>query len=79
MLFIQVKAMSGVNYLRAHDIMGVQYTDREKCSILMSGGVTVPCYEAASVVVARIEEQLKGAQPPAAQHGKEPPDGDASN
>ncbi len=78
MLFIQVKAMSGVNYLRAQDIMGVQYTDREKCSILMSGGVTVPCYEAASAVVARIEEQLKGAQP-AAAHGKEPPDGDASN
>ena len=78
MLFIQVKAMGGVNYLRAQDIMGVQYTDREKCSILMSGGVTVPCYEAASVVVARIEEQLKGAQP-AGAHGKEPPHGDASN
>ena len=79
MLFIQVKAMGGVNYLRAQDIMGVQYTDREKCSILMSGGVTVPCYEAASAVVARIEEQLKGAQPVAAPHGKESHHGDASD
>ena len=77
MLFIQVKAMGGMNYLRAQDIMGVQFTEREKCSILMAGGVTVPCYEAASVVVARIEEQLKGAGSVAA-HGKEPPDGDAS-
>jgi hypothetical protein len=79
MLFIQVKAMSGVNYLRAQDIMGVQYTDREKCTILMKGGVTVPCYEAAAAVVARIEEELKGDQPPAAPHEKESSDGDGSD
>jgi hypothetical protein len=78
MLFIQVKAMGGVNYLRAQDIMGVQFTDREKCTILMTGGVTVPCYEPAAAVVARIEEQLNGARPTAAPHGKEPPNGDGS-
>jgi hypothetical protein len=49
MSYIQVKAMAGMNYVRASDILGVLFTDREKCSILMVGGVTVPCYEAAAV------------------------------
>jgi hypothetical protein len=45
----------------------------------MKGGVTVPCYEAAAAVVARIEEELKGDQPPAAPHEKESSDGDGSD
>ena len=77
MLFIQVKAMGGVNYLRAQNIMGVQFTDREKCSILMTGGVQVPCYEAASAVVARIEEQMTRALAHA-PHGKDSQNGDGS-
>ncbi len=76
MLYIEVKAMAGVNYVRAQDIMAVQYTDRDKCALMLSGGVTMPCYEAAAVVVARIEEQMKGAQ--AAPDRKEPRDGDGS-
>jgi len=42
--------------------------------------VLMPCYEPAAVVVARIEEQMKGAQAPAeaAPNGKEPRDGDGS-
>ncbi len=75
MSYIQVKAMAGMNYVRASDILGVLFTDREKCSILMVGGVTVPCYEAAAAVVARIEQQMKGAEAP---DGKEPRDGDGS-
>jgi hypothetical protein len=75
MSFIQVKAMAGMNFIRANDILGVLFTDREKCSILMVGGVTVPCYEPAAAVVARIEEKMKDAPAP---HGKEPRDGDGS-
>jgi hypothetical protein len=46
----------------------------------LTGGVLMPCYEPAAVVVARIEEQMKGAQAPAeaAPDGKEPRDGDGS-
>jgi hypothetical protein len=80
MIYIQVKAMGGINYVRAKDILGVLFTEREKCNILMIGGVTVPCYEPAAAVVARIEEQMKGAQAPAeaTPDGKEPRDGDGS-
>ena len=34
--------MGGINYVRAKDILGVLFTEREKCNILMIGGVTVP-------------------------------------
>jgi hypothetical protein len=80
MSYIQVKAMAGVNYVRANDILAVQFTDRDKCTIMLTGGVLMPCYEPAAVVVARIEEQMKGAQAPAeaAPDGKEPRDGDGS-
>lgn len=68
MLFIEVKAMAGVNYIRAADILAVQYTDRDKCVVMLTGGVTIPCYESAAAVVERIEAQLK-----------EPPHGDGSD
>ena len=85
MLYIEIKAMAGTNYVRARDILAVQYTDREKCSIMLTGGVTMACYESAAAVVARIEEQMKGvhaspvAASDAAPNGKEPRDGDASD
>jgi hypothetical protein len=80
MLYIQVKAMAGVNYVRAHDILAVQYTDRDKCTLMLTGGVLMPCYEAAAVVVARIEEQMTvgSAAADVAANGKEPRDGDGS-
>ena len=70
MLFIEVKAMAGVNYIRASEVLAVQYTDREKCAVTLTGGVTIPCYESAAAVVARIEAQTKE---------KEPPHGDGSD
>ena len=80
MIYVQVKAMAGVNYVRANDILAVQFTDREKCTLMLTGGALMPCYEPAAVVVARIEEQMKGAQAPAdaTPNGKEPRDGDGS-
>ena len=80
MIYIQVKAMAWVNYVRASDILAVQFNDRDKCTVMLTGGVLMPCYEPAAVVVARIEEQMKGAQAPAdaAPDGKEPRDGDGS-
>ena len=85
MIYIQVKAMAGVNYVRARDVLAVQHTDRDKCSIMLTGGVTMACYEAAATVVERIERQMKDAQAsaPAASHAamkeKEPSNGDASD
>jgi hypothetical protein len=73
MIFIQVKAMAGVNYIRAAEILAVQYTDREKCVVMLTGGVTIPCYESAAAVVERIEAQTTSGSE------KEPPHGDGSD
>ena len=80
MIYIQVKAMAGINYVRAADILAVQFTDREKCTLMLTGGLLMPCYEPAAVVVARIKEQMTGAQAPAdaTPDGKEPRNGDGS-
>jgi hypothetical protein len=59
MLFVQAKALAGPLYIRAENVLAVQYGDREKCMIFMAGGAALPCTEAAAAVVARIEEALK--------------------
>ena len=61
MLFIQVKALAGLNFIRAADVMAVQFTDRERCTVVLTGGVTLPCVEPASVVAARVEEAMDAA------------------
>ena len=55
MQFIQVKALAGVNFVRAQDVLAVQYADRDRCTLVMTGGVTLACVEAAATIAARIE------------------------
>ncbi len=59
MIFIQAKALAGPLYIRAANVLAVQYGDREKCTIFMQGGAALPCTEAAAAVVERIEAALK--------------------
>ncbi len=54
MLFIEVRSLAGINFIRASDVIAVQYSDREKCAIVLSGGVTLQCTESASAVAARV-------------------------
>ena len=61
MLFIEVKSLAGVNFIRAGDVVAVQFVDRDKCAVVMAGGVSLPCVEPASVVAARIEAAVGGA------------------
>ena len=63
MHFIQVKALAGFNFIRASDVVAVQYTDRDRCTVVIAGGVSLACVEAASSVAARIEEAIGGAAP----------------
>ncbi|HWG03431.1 MAG TPA: hypothetical protein VG271_00330 [Beijerinckiaceae bacterium] len=55
MIYIEVKTLSGLSYVRGADILAVQYNDPQRCTIVMAGGVTLPCTEAAKEVAARIE------------------------
>lgn len=67
MMFIQIKSLAGVNFIRAADVISVAFTDTTRCNVIMAGGVSLPCTEAASAVAARIEEAVsgKGATAPA--------------
>ena len=55
MVFIQIKSMAGVNYVRASDVIAVQFSDPQRCSIMMAGGISLSCTEPASVIAERIE------------------------
>ena len=59
MIFIEVKALGGINYLRADMVVAVSQNDPAKCNVLMQGAAnTIPCSEPAKDVVARIEQAL---------------------
>lgn len=61
MIFFEVKALAGVNYIRASEILAIQAQDPRRCVIVMPGGVTVPCNEPAGDVIARLEAALAGS------------------
>ncbi len=61
MIFIELKSMAGVNYVRATDVIAVQYTDPTRCSVMLQGGVGIQCAESARSVVEKIEAAVKEA------------------
>lgn len=79
MYFIEVKSLAGVNFIRATDVIAVQYSDREKCTVMLTGGVSLPCVEAASVVAERVAAAVGVGGEIASPTPKETPDADASN
>ena len=62
MIFIELKSMAGSNFVRATDVIAVQYTDPNRCSVMLQGGVTLQCAENAKAVVDKIEAVMKPAQ-----------------
>jgi hypothetical protein len=56
MQFVQLKALAGVNFVRADQVIAVYATEPGKCTIAMAGGVTVPCAEPVKDVIERIEK-----------------------
>ena len=69
-LFIEARTLAGMSYVRATEVIGVQFVDPGKCTILFASGATVPCSEPAQTVAARIEEAIGGAtQTKGAHHG----------
>lgn len=58
MIFIEVKALAGSNFIRAKDVIAVQQTSPDKCAVMMAGGVTIPCSEPTKDIVGRLEKFL---------------------
>jgi hypothetical protein len=58
-IFIEVKSLAGSNFIVANGIIAVQQLEPTKCNVMLSGGVTIPCNEAARDIVARIDAAMK--------------------
>ena len=54
-LFMAVKALSGLNHIRADMVIAVAAAESTKCSIFLMGGVTIHCSEPAKDIVERLE------------------------
>ena len=61
-IFIEVKSLAGSNYIVASGIIAVQQTEPTKCNIMLSGGVTIPCNEAAREIAARVDVAMKSIE-----------------
>lgn len=62
MQFIQLKALAGVNFVRADQVIAVYATEPGKCTVAMAGGVVVPCAEPAKDVIERVEKATRVKQ-----------------
>ena len=63
MVFIQVKSLAGLNYIRASEVIGVTFSDPIRSTVMMAGGVTIACSEPAGDIAARIEAAVAEAAP----------------
>ena len=59
MQFIQLKALAGVNFVRADMVIAVYSTEPGKCTVALAGGATVPCAEPAKDVIERVEKATR--------------------
>lgn len=61
MIFVEVKALGGSNFIRADMVVAVSQNDPRKCSIVVQGGGnSIPCAEPARDVIDRLEAALRG-------------------
>jgi hypothetical protein len=65
MVFIEVKSLGGINYIRASSVIAVQYVEPKKCTVVMGTGATVQCTEAAKDIADRIEAAVATDPAPA--------------
>jgi hypothetical protein len=59
---VPVKALAGFNYVRVDQVIAVGAIEPTKCSIFMTGGVTIPCSEPAKDVIAKLEAASKDTE-----------------
>ena len=57
---VALKALAGFNYVRPDLVVAISATEPTKCTVMMSGGFTVPCAEPAKDVIAKLEAGQQG-------------------
>jgi hypothetical protein len=68
-LFVEVRTLSGASYIRAPDVIAVQFVDTQKSTVLMAGGTNLSVAEPAKLVMARIEAALQQTSETPHGHG----------
>ena len=57
--FLEIRALGGSHYVRAADVIAVQFTEAQKCILVLTGGATISCAEPAAQVRARVDAALQ--------------------
>jgi len=65
MVFIEVQSLAGINYVRAGDVIAVQYVDPRKSTVVMGTGTLVQCNEPAKDIAERVEAAVAASRVPA--------------
>lgn len=55
MNLVALKALAGLNYVRADTVIAIGATDPMRCNVYLTGGVVIPCSEPAKDVIAKLE------------------------
>jgi len=50
---VAIKALAGYNYIRVDQVIAIREGDTGKCTVFLTGGVTIPCHESAKDVIAK--------------------------
>jgi len=59
---VALKALAGFNYVRVDQVVAISAIEPTKCTVIMTGGITVPCSEPAKDVIAKLEAASQGKQ-----------------
>jgi len=55
MKLVPLKALAGFNYVRPDMVIAIGATDPTKCTVYMTGGVSIPANEPSKDVIAKLE------------------------
>jgi len=55
MKLVPLKALAGFNYVRPDMVIAIGATDPTKCTVFMTGGVSIPANEPSKDVIAKLE------------------------
>ena len=62
--FVEIRALGGASFVRATEVIAVQYLEPQKCNVLMSGGASLSCAEPATQIRARMDAALQTQEMP---------------
>ncbi len=56
---VALRALGGLNYVRADQVVAIRATDPKRCDVFLFGGVIIPCAETAAEVIEKLQSNLQ--------------------